>query len=223
MEPTIYKPSIYKGTGIYKAGGEGGVIHQYDYYDDYETDFSNFDTINKFDIPNIGYITKYWRDYTFEKNNGLTINSQDVETFPNVRVINHFISNGKKIETEAKFFEGSTITGFFLYYYNGLKSIYVGSQTASNEMAFSDTISFNIINNFTNMGVVSGLRVLQTNIDFVNNYNKFKFLFDSGKISLFINDTLCVELNADWTGDLVGSNFVARKTCKMYIKNYSYK
>lgn len=24
MEPTIYKPSIYKGTGIYKAGTEGG-------------------------------------------------------------------------------------------------------------------------------------------------------------------------------------------------------
>jgi hypothetical protein len=24
MEPTIYKPSIYKGAGIYKAGAEGG-------------------------------------------------------------------------------------------------------------------------------------------------------------------------------------------------------
>jgi hypothetical protein len=24
MEPTIYKPSIYKGAGIYKVGAEGG-------------------------------------------------------------------------------------------------------------------------------------------------------------------------------------------------------
>lgn len=24
MEPTIYKPSIYKGTGVYKTGAEGG-------------------------------------------------------------------------------------------------------------------------------------------------------------------------------------------------------
>lgn len=24
MEPTIYKPSIYKGAGIYKTGTEGG-------------------------------------------------------------------------------------------------------------------------------------------------------------------------------------------------------
>ena len=25
MEPTIYKPSIYKGAGVYKTGAGGGV------------------------------------------------------------------------------------------------------------------------------------------------------------------------------------------------------
>ena len=29
MEPTIYKPSIYKGAGIYKAGAEGGGLGPY--------------------------------------------------------------------------------------------------------------------------------------------------------------------------------------------------
>lgn len=28
MEPSIYKPSIYKGAGIYKTGAEGGVMYE---------------------------------------------------------------------------------------------------------------------------------------------------------------------------------------------------
>ena len=30
MEPTIYKPSIYKGAGIYKTGAAGGGGSQYE-------------------------------------------------------------------------------------------------------------------------------------------------------------------------------------------------
>lgn len=37
MEPTIYKPSIYKGAGIYKAGGAGGGGESWrDWYDELE-------------------------------------------------------------------------------------------------------------------------------------------------------------------------------------------
>lgn len=49
MEPTIYKPSIYNGAGIYKAGGEGGqsIFKIF-------TDFRNYDPIEKRDYPIIG-------------------------------------------------------------------------------------------------------------------------------------------------------------------------
>lgn len=36
MEPTIYKPSIYKGAGIYKTGAGGGGGEGYVYYDSIE-------------------------------------------------------------------------------------------------------------------------------------------------------------------------------------------
>lgn len=45
MEPTIYKPSIYNGAGVYKTGVSGVVYH---------TKFDNFDKDTGLDIPIVG-------------------------------------------------------------------------------------------------------------------------------------------------------------------------
>ena len=58
MEPTIYKPSIYKGTGIYKAGAEG-ASGQFGSFP-FKTDLANY--ANGVDEPQIG--NKYFiRNY----------------------------------------------------------------------------------------------------------------------------------------------------------------
>jgi hypothetical protein len=58
MEPTIYKPSIYKGTGIYKIGAEG-ASGQFGSFP-FKTDLTNY--ANGVDQPQIG--NKYFiRNY----------------------------------------------------------------------------------------------------------------------------------------------------------------
>ena len=59
-EPRIYKPEIYKGRSIYKGESvyKGNGVYNDGRVSDseviYETDFSNFDFINKIDYPKIG-------------------------------------------------------------------------------------------------------------------------------------------------------------------------
>lgn len=50
MEPTIYKPSIYKGAGIYKNGAGGGGDNGFKLF----TDFSQYDENERMDYPIIG-------------------------------------------------------------------------------------------------------------------------------------------------------------------------
>lgn len=50
MEPTIYKPSIYKGAGIYKNGAGGGGNNGIKIF----TDFSQYNENDRTDYPIIG-------------------------------------------------------------------------------------------------------------------------------------------------------------------------
>lgn len=75
MEPTIYKPSIYNGAGIYKVGAGGGGNDKILFY----TNFENFDINDNIDTPLIGnsyevlkesYITLQKKEYclSFKEN-----------------------------------------------------------------------------------------------------------------------------------------------------------
>ena len=97
MEPTIYKPSIYKGAGIYKTGLEGGGGVD----DDYETDFSNFDFIQKIDIPNKGFITFYDDRFTYSYDGGLKITTTG--NIENQRYLGFYSKNGSICEVEFEF------------------------------------------------------------------------------------------------------------------------
>ena len=52
-------------ASISGGGGGGSIINK-----NYETDFSEFDVYNKYDIPKEGYLTSYPRIATYQKENG---------------------------------------------------------------------------------------------------------------------------------------------------------
>lgn len=88
MKPTIYKPSIYKGAGIYKAGAEGGggdLLY-------YDSDFTNFNINTLEDKFANGTI------FTWQKFNNIIIDKRKIDGKNGL-----FVSNIDYIEAWIKY------------------------------------------------------------------------------------------------------------------------
>lgn len=120
MEPTIYKPSIYKGAGIYKTGAEGGgggggsaVVPIPEEYT--EIDYLQIKPINSYSvkIPFTGFLSSF-----ANTDNKLELNF-DIERFNSANTVTEFIrDSNSRISVTAllsapkslKFRNGATST-----------------------------------------------------------------------------------------------------------------
>lgn len=74
MEPTIYKPSIYKGAGVYKTGAGGGGLGPYgvdwasggwstkNVFRRFNSSVTNGGTHDWYDVPGFGFTAPYYSD-----------------------------------------------------------------------------------------------------------------------------------------------------------------
>lgn len=120
MEPTIYKPSIYKGAGIYKSGGEGGGG---------ETSYKGVITTDDCILTDGKYLSGFYGDYSHVALIlGLSLNAKSVT----IEICVNFNGMGQEY-SQAVF--GPSVTNhqmFSIQYNAGAKQIWFAAPNSSN-------------------------------------------------------------------------------------------
>lgn len=197
MEPTIYKPSIYKGAGIYKNGAAGGG----DINNAYETDFKNFNAAEKYDLPNLGWVTKYDDDKTYTLIPGGGINVK--ATSGNVaatRGIWFLVQNNYHVVFSAKIYAPNSQPNFIFMKDLGIAND--NSEHATKQIVyFSTSFSYSLFNGAALNGTSYGFNWFTIPIDRTERH-KYEIIYTNEKASIFIDDILYVEVNENFVGSI---------------------
>lgn len=179
MEPTIYKPSIYKGAGIYKAGDEGGGGG--DLPEGYKRALS---------CKSRGGIYLEYNDLDVDINDTYKIKFRISLNAPNATTMVFFgaRTSNKEINTYGSYYSGSGILAGYTYYGNSqitgtfiqYPTEYIIEATAKKRLCTYK--SFNYNNTINRGGDYENEKITKLNI-FSNTNNDNLFV---GEIDEFI-------------------------------------
>lgn len=195
MEPTIYKPSIYNGAGIYKTGAEGGGGASGSFTIPYKTNFFDFDVNDGIDTPILGNRTPYKsNNVSISKisGGGIKITSDSTNSLPNnYFCFFHYLEDVITIETEFKLYPKS---GSFYNFIQGSTFIISRENTKVNDIQFivCQFITYQLYNGAsfrTDDGLGNSWIELHVNADISH---KAKIVFDKGTGYFYLDDTLYV-------------------------------
>lgn len=193
MEPTIYKPNIYKGAGIYNtgAGGGGGVNG------DYETDFSNFDFVNKVDIPNKGFITFYNDKYSFSiDTDGLKITAPSGNQVFS-KTLGFYAQDGSELEFNF-IFEQNSKNPSFIWFLDSCTFVCNTDEQNTVIVLVKDQYDFTSTDKLSYYGHNYGYYYYKTNYPY-GDLNTAKLKFFDDRVEVFFNDEKIFVLNQSKT------------------------
>lgn len=177
MEPTIYKPSIYEGAGVYKTGAGGGGG------DGYETDFSNFDFTQKIDVPQKGFLTFYDGRLSYSYDNGLKMTV--TTNLENHRCLGFYTNAGSVCEIELEFICNSTN---FAFLWIGENMNIASSPTLTNKLLLMADSSYTPLEiDAAYIKTEYGYNYYDTNIS-NSGTHKVKAVYGETDFSIYIDD-----------------------------------
>ena len=192
-EPKIYKPSIYNGNGVYNNGAGGGGANPLDII--YETDFENFDTVNKYDIPQKGWVSRYPIKANYSLNNGLVVSSNTLieESF-----LSFYIKDGSRFKVNICIEESINYNSNFFWFLHeiGLKvNNYLG-----NNIYIAAKPEVNVITNLPSI-LDAGLVHYNTGAT-AGNFYDIEFVCNNGQILVYLENNLILTFTEDYTSKL---------------------
>ena len=239
MEPTIYKPSIYKGAGIYKGRGvynDGAAIVPDIIY---KTIFNNYDVATGVDVPLIGENVTYTNlnssvletDIVNEGGtNFLHVKSKTGTntTIPQTNIPVPTSSKNFYLELYAKFKGNPGGSGDVISSIHILQSIGFGyfEFMSNSKVVIFINQSFNPISHNNTSYITTddvGTRSYAVNNENYLSLNKFKFEFKDGVVYFYINDILSITFNFNPLGKAYFMAFSPRQYNELFAANITYK
>ena len=201
MEPTIYKPSIYKGAGIYKTGAEDRRSGSFTI--PYETEFLDFDLNTGIDTPIKGNRTPFKNNnvtLSLISGGGLKVTADSTNALPNnYFCFFHFPEDVVEMDIKFEMLRNSSST-----YYNFLSGntfIISSEGTVPNELQLivCHNASYSLHNGATyRTSDGLGNRWIRLHVDDTG-IHEARIIFNRGTAAFYLDNTLYVTYDYDTT------------------------
>lgn len=161
----------------------------------YETDFSDFNVSEKYDIPQEGWVTRYPIAATYSINNGLVVTSS---TQINEGFLSFYIQEGSKFEVNLSF-EAS-----INYYSNFFWFLHEVSLKTNNYLGNNIYISVKpSVNVDTSLPSIEDAGVINFNTgETAGSFHKFEFVCNNGQIWVYLDDNLIMKFTDNYIDKL---------------------
>lgn len=182
----------------------------------YETDFSNFNVSEKYDIPQNGWITRYPLSATYSINNGLVITSN---TSISEGFLSFYIQDGSKFEVNLSFDVSINQYSNFFWFHRDF-NLRVNDSLGNNNIYITVPPTTNVDTSLPSGTDPGGLN-FNTGVT-AGSFHKFEFVCNNGQIWIYLDDNLILKLTDNYIGQLFVCLFAPQQNKSISCRYLNY-